>query len=654
VVPVNKLLVAFRRESAATLARETLWRTNRWWKQTRFAAEVGSPCCPVEFRPCGYYRPTGEAWVHVRNLILDHAERLCQGEFPCLGYGLVKLGHPPAWNLDFVSGKDWPQVSSQKLKPVRHDGSDVKVPWELSRLQFLPVLGKAWVLSKEDHYRRTAAELLSDWIKKNPVGTGINWTLAMEAALRSMSICFLLELLGPRLKEEEFWVQDVTRSLWQHLLFIEAHNEFSHFARSNHYLSNIVGLFCLSVHLDGPGMEARRESYRRLVEQEILHQVYRDGGDYEASTGYHVLVTQMFTSALLLMKAQGPDPNPDFASRLRSMYRFLSALADDHGRVPQIGDCDDGRVELLADDLERMLQPPEKRDSLTISSLLGIGESLFSEPYRGEREKREEEAAWYGLSFLDRKDGVCQAPAQHAKVFPKTRLAIGRIGEGEAIFLAVQNGVGGKGSHTHNDKLSVVLRIAGEEFLCDSGTYCYTRDIAKRNYLRSTAAHTTVVIDGEEQNRFSNLPGAVFMISDDAHTSAIQQNHVDGTLAFTASHDGYQRIGITHARTVKLDPARLVLIEDLFTGTGEHEFEASFHLPSSWQVQLAHVAGSKVSCRALGSRPVEMEWSAATELHLECVSEEISKTYGICIMASRVLVRTKSHTPFQLLTRISW
>lgn len=647
---MNKLLTVLRRESIATLARETVLRTSRRWRQARFTAQLGSAPDPVEFRPLGYYRVNisglGE---RSRALILEHADHLCRGEFSCLGYGSVQLRYPPDWNLDFISGTCWPLVSSQLLKPVRHDGSDVKVPWELSRLQFLPVLGKAWTLTREDRYRRSARELLSDWIEKNPVGTGINWMLAMEAALRAISMCLLLDLLSPFPAEESCWLHNVTSSLWQHLLFIEAHNEFSHFARGNHYLSNIVGLLCLSMHLASTRTEARRDVYCQLVEQEILHQVYEDGGHYEGSTGYHVLVTQMFTSALLLMKAHEREPAPHFLSRLRSMYRVLSEVADDQRRVPQLGDCDDGRVELLNDDLERMSQPPDQRDSLTIASLLGIGECLFSEDYRGRRD----DVAWYRLDCNTEKPKERPLSTPRAKIFHCSGLAVGSVGEAEAIFLALPNGIAGKGSHTHNDKLSIILRIWGEEFLCDSGTYCYTRNANRRNHLRSTAAHNTVMIDGEEQNRFSRLPGALFTISDDAHVSAIEQKHTGNSLSFTASHDGYRRIGVKHTRMVTLELNRGVLIEDSFTGNGTHEFEASFYVPSVWKVQLSRLAGPTVSCRALGRSTVEMEWSAASELRLKTIPAEMSKAYGVSRMATRVVVHAKSFTPFELVTRMS-
>ena len=100
-----------------------------------------------------------------------------------------------------------------------------------------------------------------------------------------MSICFLLNLLSPFRLDEQPWLASVTRSLAQHLVYIEANLEFSHLLSSNHYLSDIVGLYCLSIFLDGEGMAARRREYRQRIEAEMARQVYEDGGDYEAIHG---------------------------------------------------------------------------------------------------------------------------------------------------------------------------------------------------------------------------------------------------------------------------------------------------------------------------------------------------------------------------------
>src|SRR5260370_24282984 len=146
-------------------------------------------------------------------------------------------------------------------------------------------------------------------------------------------------------------------------------------------------------------MAARRREYRRRIEAEMVRQVYEDGGDYEASTGYQVLVTQLFTTALLLMRSERSAPVvPAFVESLRMMFQFLNAVASTFGQLPQVGDCDDGRTELLLDDLQQMIHCPlAKRNSLRVSHLLWLGRRLF-----GEGAGPGHDATWYGLTNTTR------------------------------------------------------------------------------------------------------------------------------------------------------------------------------------------------------------------------------------------------------------
>lgn len=639
--------------SPVVLAREFLWRARKRWNQRSFREQIREGHCPVHFRNIGYYAPRLEACTKAsRACILGAADAFCRGEVPFFGYGTIPLGFPPPWNLDFVSGKSWELVPSERLILVRDDGSDVKVPWELSRLQLLPVLGKAYRLTTDARYRDAAKNVLSDWIERNPVGWGVNWAVAMEAALRAMSICFLLDLLWPFGSGEAGWLEKATLCLWQHLLYIEAHLEFSHLVRSNHYLSNVLGLFGLSLFLEGQGMERRRLKNRHCLEREILEQVYEDGGDYEASTGYHVLVTQMFTCALLLMRAVGISPAPDFVSRLRKMYRLIAALADSRGELPHVGDCDDGRVELLLGDLEQMLfLPPQQRNSLRVSGLLGIGEALGGDPLGG----RPDDAVWYGLqqsNQFDRRRGQGTPSRQASIVFPKTGIAIASSPEVEVLFLALPNGIEGKGSHTHNDKLSIVVRICGEELLCDSGTCFYTRDAAVRNRFRSTAAHNTIVVDQREQSRIPAGRKALFQLGTEAKVSPIQAEEGEGVSTLRASHDGYKEYGVTHTRTVHLAAKQELTIEDWLTGSGRHQFEAHFHLAPPWMVASLETIGNQVRCRIVGPHPITVELDAAVQLRARQEAAHISRTYGACFPASEICVSAESFLPFRLTTRI--
>jgi hypothetical protein len=643
------LLTAVRRESPLTLAREVLWRARKRWRQKHLQQKLERVGCPATYQPVGYYQTQlTQLSSDEKETILRYAEAICAGEFPWFAYGPVSLGCPPRWDLDFVSGGTWPLEASVPV--VRNDGSDVKVPWELSRLQFLPPLGKAWRLSGEKRYRDAGSNLLSDWMEKNPVGLGVNWTCAMEASLRAISICLFLELVSPSPEGELPSISQVSKCLWQHLVFIEAHNEFSHLIRSNHYLSNVVGLFYLAAYLQGPKMEPRRRKYQRLIEEEIGQQVYNDGGDYEASTGYHVFCLELYTSALLLMHAMPRKPAIAFSLRLKSMYRFLAALTDPRGCVPHLGDCDDGRVELLSDDMRQMLETrDDDRYALTVSGLLGIGEALFGESYGG----RTAEISWYGHVVESQEERNPRPAGQHSLVFPRSGVAVARSSDLEVVFAAMPNGIRGKGSHTHNDKLSFTMRIGSEDIFIDSGTGCYTRNAELRNYFRSTAAHNTIKVDGDEQNRIIPLPTALFQLDDDAHVSQIEVLEKEGTLSLRSSHDGYGRIGVTHTRTLTLTAQLTVIVEDVLTGVGTHRFEAFFHLPPGRAVVIEQQCGKEITCQVGGERTVKMTCRAPVDLQIACVSGKISCAYGATREATTIVVSGNFHSSVELLSRIS-
>ena len=134
---------------------------------------------------------------------------------------------------------------------------------------------------------------------------------------------------------------------------------------------------------------------------------------------------------------------------------------------------------------------------------------------------------------------------------PDSGIAILRSGEASVVFCAMPNGLRGKGSHTHCDKLSVVFRLGPDEVFCDSGSRCYTRSAELRNLDRSTRVHNTLMVDGADQNILSIDPRLLFQCGNEAVVSPITA--LQGSVR--ASHQGYSRIGIAHYRTVELSQA---------------------------------------------------------------------------------------------------
>ena len=612
-------LQTLRDEPLPTLIREAGWRALRSMRKSIFPVAAARAHGQQRFHPIGYYDTQTPLSSDERAAVLGYADAILRGEYPLMGYGSPHLGTRPDWHCDWVSQKTWPVEDSRKIRIVRHDGSDVKAPWELSRLQWSPILAKAYVVSGDKKYREGIQSLLADWLAGNPPGLGVNWTVAMEVALRGISLCLTMELLWPFTNEEQPWLDQMTASLWQHLRFIEAHNEFSFLLRSNHYLSNIVGLLTLSSYL---GLRRRQEKYARAVQRELLLQTYTDGGDCEASSGYHVLVAQLGLHAFVVQQQSRIAMPPEFQTRLGQMFSWISSLADGSGKLPHLGDCDNGRVELLMDDIVQSSLPAGERHSLRVGTLSRPASHLLPHTFH---------------------------QSQPVEVLPQSGIAILRRDEASVVFCAMPNGLRGKGSHSHCDKLSVIFRLGADEIFCDTGSRCYTRSAERRNLDRSTRVHNTLMIDEAEQNIFSADPGLLFQSGNEAGVSQITT--FEGGVR--ASHHGYSRIGIEHQRTVDLRE-RSMLITDDVSGTGEHLLDLRFVLAPGWHVSSEKTPGEMVSCMIEGPRQLTLTCETAQPLTLSVIPTEISREYGAGLPTNCLRIQTAARLPAKVQTRVTW
>jgi hypothetical protein len=626
---LRKLASALDQDPLPILMGEAAWRGVRATRKRRLQL-MGPGACRVSFHPIGYYESqTQFGCDRSRAAILAYAETILRGEYPLMGYGSPRLGVEPDWHCDWVSGKHWPLEASEKIKIVRHDGSDVKAPWELSRLQFGLVLAKAWALTGQAKYRESLRSLLTQWIEKNPLGKGVNWTIAMEAALRGISLCLTMELLWPFTTEERPWLDQMTASLWEHLRFIEAHSEYSFRLRSNHYLSNMVGLTTLSAYLRGPGQQGRLRKYARAVQREVLLQTYADGGDGEASTGYHVLVAQMGLHSFMVQQRSGGTIAPAFEARLRRMFAWIATLADDAGKLPHLGDCDNGRIELLPEDIAQATRPAFQQHSLRTGSLYALASHLLQLPA-----------------------GAGEEAQKPISLLRESGLAVLRARDASVVFSAMPNGLGGKGSHTHCDKLSVVLRLGVNEVFCDSGSRCYTRSADRRNLDRSTQAHNTLAIDGADQNTIPSDPQMLFQCGNEAAVSdiTITQGY---EISARASHAGYARLGIGHQRTVQLSEQWLLLTDEV-SGAARHSLDLRFVLGPEWRASSEVSSGETVSCVIAGPRRLTLVCETESGLALSILPAEISREYGAGLPASCILIHTTARLPAKLRTRVQW
>jgi hypothetical protein len=285
------------------------------------------------------------------------------------------------WNIDFKSGYSWQSKTWYKfIKYGNVNGVDIKVPWELSRLQHLPQLAIAYSAQNCDIQLRKKIKLefenqVLDFIENNLPRFGVNWVCTMDVGIRAANMVIAYEiLLSSGVIFDKNFQNIFLNSVCDHGTHIVNNLEWSESLTSNHYLANVVGLLFISSILKTT--EADTWLYFSVNEllNEFSKQYYDDGGNFESSTSYHRLSTEMvaYSAALILgfddlqwnriksskyhnfnksvlkndiLKHEIIDnklPNW-FISRLYKSLMFTHTILKDNFEIAQIGDNDSGR-----------------------------------------------------------------------------------------------------------------------------------------------------------------------------------------------------------------------------------------------------------------------------------------------------------------------
>jgi uncharacterized heparinase superfamily protein len=519
-----------------------------------------------------------------------------------LGSGSVQLGPAIDWHRDFKTGIAWPrEVLADDLDGLRlGEPCDIKVPWELSRCHDWVTLGRAYALRADSRYATEFVAQLDSWLAANPWPYGVNWSRAMEAAIRAINWLWAAALFA---EAPEFTLahrQRLLKALLQHGRHIIDNLEFAD-NNGNHYLSNGVGLLFLGVLLaDFDEAAAWRHKGRQIVWGEMERQVYPDGVDFEQGIGYQGLVVEFWYSCVLLCERNGIDVPTNVRTRLLRMFEYMLAVTRPDGTFPQIGDNDDGRL--------------AGTDDEPVGSFrrhLAVGAVMFDRPdlWVGAGDAVES-AAW--LCGVDRTQAARSAGSRASQpVEPSSRaFAAGgfyvmRTRRALMVIDAGDVGMRGIGGHGHADVLSFDLWAAGAPVLVDSGTFVYSADPAARNALRSTASHNALRIDGQDSSR---LGGGrwLWLIENDAHPRSVRWSSSPDRDAFEGTHDGYRRLPepVDHTRRIVFDKLRHVwTIEDTVTGRGEHLIELFFHPATPFEL---HPVPSSAAVPGDGPCPVRL------------------------------------------------
>ena len=476
------------------------------------------------------------------------ADMICEHIFDLLGSGPVKLspkgkGYQPInWHIDFKSNYSWnPKTFFRNIRFGHIEGVDIKIPWELSRFQHLNILGQAYILTRDIKYVEEFKNQITDWIENNPVGFGINWKCTMDVAIRAVNWLVAHEYYSDKdVFPKEFW-QVFYISIYEHGRFIKKHLENKSGFTTNHYISNLAGLFFIAVYF--PFFQESKswlEFSLNELSKEIEKQVYPDGCNFEASTSYHRLALELFFYSELLGDRAGREFPKHYKDKVRKMFEFSLYCIKPNGNIPQIGDNDSGRFLILS-----------KRPILEHKYLLTLAAIYYkSSEFKVPSFNYDEESFWvFGKAGKEYFDALSfrEKPVT-SKGFPDAGWYFLRHNNNYCFISCGPNGQGGNGGHAHNDKLSFELMLEGQDIIVDSGTYVYTADPEERNKFRSTTYHNTIKFNGYEQNEIYGKD--MFSLLDRVRIQEAVLEEGDSDIIFQGK---IQYAGITHKRKMTFD-----------------------------------------------------------------------------------------------------
>jgi len=174
---------------------------------------------------------------------------------------------------------------------------------------------------------------------------------------------------------------------------------------------------------------------------------------------------------------------------------------------------------------------------------------------------------------------------------------------GEEIWCRCDSGPHGFlsiAAHAHADALSIEVRHDGTEVLADPGTYCYHGEPGWRSYFRSTLAHNTIEVNGQNQSS----SGGPFLWTRHARSKLLElETTPDGEVTgWSAEHDGYCSLDppLRHRRSVRLaSRLRRLEIVDCLETKGGHAFRLVFHLGPDVEASMTETA-------------VDLSWATGT------------------------------------------
>jgi len=404
----------------------------------------------------------------------------------------------------------------------------------LNRFSYLAVLTRAHLETEDTRYSRKAIGLILDWIDtcdigKAFVGTPYMFGSYLNEAIHCEAWVNCLRQLQPHGQVQPIELLRILKSLHEQVAYLAI--------VTNGHGGNWPTVGCRGMLATLAAFPVLRDTQAytdyaiRALGEQIDEQILPDGVQDELTPHYHWCVGSMLIGAAGYGRLLGRDLEPRTIETLRKMVHYTQqTIVPDSSAQVAFNDSDPAAVPNLA-------------NNLTGASLLdflspanALGPELF--PYAG-------------VAFL-------RQPQEHGD-----------------LYLAFDGGPFGRG-HQHEDKLGFWLFAYGRNFLVDPGRHLYDwSETSYLNYLKSTRAHSTIMIDHQNQHS-QGRPDTWIPKSPVPIPWSVKKHEIRAAACYDLGYGVENTIAVTHHREIVFIHERFWIIFDYVDGDGDHYIESRF------------------------------------------------------------------------------
>ena len=449
-------------------------------------------------------------------------------------------------------------------------------------------------LRQDDISAEQGLALMQDWILRHERIQGIGWH-PYPVSLRLVNWIYFLSANFKTEAVPQTYVDSVAlQAAW-------LEQNIEHHILANHLFENAKALLFAGAFLGGVFGDRCLASGLKIFRAELDEQFLDDGGHFERSPMYHRILTQDLVDLCNLFCANpgvfsAEDCNA-VISKARAALIFMNRIDPPDHSMPFFNDSTNAIA-------------PER------TALVEFAQRIF------------------GFEFESLKKEVSVTSLCSSGYY---------VVRERGNFLMIDCGEIGpdyQPGHAHCDTLSYEYYLNDRKIISNCGNFDYESS-NERQFARGTAAHNTVVVDGEEQ---SEIWGAFRVARRARPIRGALELPAAGHARFNGAHDGYQRLlpGAVHERTVDYFSGGALKVEDTLTDGGEHRVDSYVHFVTGMQIRPTAAGFEVIDERA----DVVLELVPFDADAVEIVTTERYPEFGLREEALSLRIRKSGIAPF--------